>query len=74
MMLAVVPWCLKVLPASAGTPEPLDTEFLDYLLTYEGKDHNWTAVAEEKPVKKTVKAEAREATAAPAKVKEAPKP
>jgi hypothetical protein len=74
MMLAAVPCCLRVMPASADTPEPLDAEFLDYLLAYEGKDHNWTVVAKEKPAKKTVKPEAKEETAAPAKVKEEPKP
>jgi hypothetical protein len=74
MMLAAVPCCLRVMPASAGTPEPLDAEFLDYLFAYEGKDHNWTVVAEVKPVKKPVKPEAKEAAAAPAKVKEEPRP
>ena len=75
-MILATSCCLRVLPASAGAPEPLDAEFLDYLLAYEGKDHNWTVVAEEKAVKKPVKAEvkAKEDAAAPAKVKEEPKP
>ena len=34
--------------ADAGAPEPLDTEFLDYLLACESKDDNWTVVADEK--------------------------
>jgi hypothetical protein len=77
-MILATSCCLRVLPAAAGAPEPLDAEFLDYLLAYEGKDHNWTVVAEEKPVKKPVKAEVKakvkEDAAAPAKVKEEPKP
>ena len=41
--------------ASAGVPEPLDTEFLDYLLSCESKDDNWTVVADEKLRKKASK-------------------
>jgi hypothetical protein len=78
MILAAASCVLRVPPASAGAPEPLDAEFLDYLLAYEGKDHNWTVVAKEKPVKKPVKAEVeakgKEDAAAPPKVKEEPKP
>ncbi len=36
----------------AATPEPLDTAFLDYLASVEGKDENWTVVADEKVRKK----------------------
>jgi hypothetical protein len=32
----------------AATPEPLDVDFLDYLASCEGKDDNWTVVADEK--------------------------
>jgi hypothetical protein len=74
MILAAAPCCLRVMPASAGAPEPLDAEFLDYLVACEDKDHNWTAVAEEKPSKKPAGAEAPQKPAAPAKVKEEAKP
>jgi hypothetical protein len=74
MMLAAVPCCMRVMPASAGTPEPLDAEFLEYLLAYEGKDHNWTVVADEKPVKKPATTDAKEKPLVPTKVKEEPKP
>jgi hypothetical protein len=39
-------------PSTAATPEPVDAEFLDYLGTVDGKDHNWTVVATEKERKK----------------------
>ena len=74
MILAAVPWCLRAAPPAASAPEPLDAEFLDYLLTLEGKDHNWTVVAQEKPVKKPAKAEAVEKPAAPTKLKEEARP
>jgi hypothetical protein len=45
MMLATV---LELPGAIAATPEPLDPEFLDYLVACEGKDDNWTVVADEK--------------------------
>jgi hypothetical protein len=32
----------------AAPPEPLDTDFLDYLADCEGKDDNWTVVANDK--------------------------
>jgi hypothetical protein len=32
----------------AGQPEALDTEFLDYLAACEGKDDNWTVIADDK--------------------------
>lgn len=38
--------------AMAAPPEPLDTEFLDYLAQCEGKDDNWTVVASGKERKK----------------------
>jgi len=41
--------------ANAGVPEPLDKEFLDYLLACETKDDNWTVVADEKLRKKASK-------------------
>ena len=34
--------------ALAAPPEPLDADFLDYLANYEGKDDNWTVVANDK--------------------------
>jgi hypothetical protein len=74
MILAAVPLCLRAAPASAGAPEPLDAEFLDYLLAMEGKGHNWTVVADEKPVKKPAKADTAQKPAAPAKPKEEAKP
>ena len=35
-------------PALAGKPEPLDKDFLDYLAACEGKDDNWTVIADDK--------------------------
>jgi hypothetical protein len=35
-------------PTFAGKPEPLDKDFLDYLAACEGKDDNWTVVADDK--------------------------
>jgi hypothetical protein len=37
-----------IAPALAGKPEPLDATFLDYLANCEGKDDNWTVVADKK--------------------------
>jgi len=39
-------------PAPAGKPAPLDREFLDYLAACEGKDDNWTVVADGKQDRK----------------------
>jgi hypothetical protein len=39
-------------PALAGKAEALDVEFLDYLAACEGKDDNWTVVADDKKKKK----------------------
>ena len=33
--------------AWADKPTPLEPEFLDYLLKYEGKDDNWTVAADD---------------------------
>ena len=52
VMLAGLLICLRSNSASAGAPEPLDTEFLDYLLACESKDDNWTVVADDKLRKK----------------------
>jgi hypothetical protein len=38
-------WPLEALSAP---PEPVDTEFLDYLAGCEGEDDNWTVVASER--------------------------
>jgi len=38
--------------ARATPPEPLDTDFLDYLAQCEGKEDNWTVVANGKERKK----------------------
>jgi hypothetical protein len=43
---------LSSAPAFAAPPEPLDVEFLDYLAACEGKDDNWTVVADDKLRKK----------------------
>jgi hypothetical protein len=59
-MLAGLLICLRSNPVSAGTPEPLDAEFLDYLLACEGKDDNWTVVADDKVRKKASKATPKE--------------
>jgi hypothetical protein len=53
-MTAAALSCAGALPAYAGKPEPLDTEFLDYLSACESKDDNWTVVAAEKPRRKVV--------------------
>jgi hypothetical protein len=39
-------------PALAGKAEALDVEFLDYLAACEGKDDNWTVVADDKKKRK----------------------
>jgi hypothetical protein len=41
-------------PALAGKAEALDVEFLDYLAACEGKDDNWTVVADDKKKPKPV--------------------
>jgi hypothetical protein len=41
-------------PALAGKAETLDVEFLDYLAACEGKDDNWTVVADDKKKRKPV--------------------
>ena len=46
--------------AHGGAPEPLDAEFLDYLLACERKDDNWTVVADEKLRKKAAKEASRD--------------
>ena len=43
---------LSTFPCFAATPEPLDTEFLDYLANCEGKEDDWTLVASEKERRK----------------------
>jgi hypothetical protein len=59
MMLAISCW-LRAAPALAAAPEPLDAEFLDYLLTCERPDDNWTVIADEKLRKKASKAPPKE--------------
>jgi hypothetical protein len=54
-MLAGLLICLRSNSAFAGAPQPLETEFLDYLLTCESKDDNWTVVADDKLRKKARK-------------------
>ena len=58
------------LPAFAGKPEPLDKDFLDYLAACEGKDDNWTVIADDKKRRAAEKAPRQ---TPPARV-EAPKP
>jgi hypothetical protein len=41
-------------PALAGKAEALDVEFLDYLAACEGKDDNWTVVADDRKKRKPV--------------------
>jgi hypothetical protein len=67
MMLAVVSGSFAAKPAMAAAPEALDPEFLDYLLACEGKDDNWTVVADPKLRKKASKTPAKEKSTAPAK-------
>jgi hypothetical protein len=57
MTLAVVT-CLSAAAAMGAEPEPLDVEFLDYLVNCEDKDDNWTVVAGRKQVKKVPDKEA----------------
>jgi len=61
-MLAGLLIYLRSNSASAGAPEPLETEFLDYLLACESKDDNWTVVADDKLRKKAGKVAPREKT------------
>ena len=53
MIISASTLCLRAAPAFASPPpEPLDVEFLDYLAACEGKDDNWTVVADDKLRKK----------------------
>jgi hypothetical protein len=52
MIISATSLCLRAAPAFAAPPEPLDVEFLDYLAACEGKDDNWTVVADDKLRKK----------------------
>ena len=54
-MLAAMTFSVPMTPAHAGTQEPLDAAFLDYLIAFEGKDDNWTVVADGKLKKKAAK-------------------
>ena len=54
MMISATTLGLHGVPALASPPEPLDVEFLDYLAACEGKDDNWTVVADDKLRKKAV--------------------
>ena len=47
-MMAAALTSLGATPALAGKPETLDKEFLDYLAACEGKDDNWTVIADDK--------------------------
>lgn len=47
-MIAVSLAALRAAPVFAGQPESLDKEFLDYLAACEGKDDNWTVIADDK--------------------------
>ena len=53
MMLAVAG--VGALPVLATPPEPIDADFLDYLASCEGKDDNWTVVANKKERKQAPK-------------------
>jgi hypothetical protein len=44
--------CLTAAAAMGAEPEPLDVEFLDYLVNCEGKEDNWTVVAGRKQEEK----------------------
>jgi len=59
-MLAGLLICVRTNYADAGAPEPLDTEFLDYLLACESKDDNWTVVADDKLRKEASKEASKE--------------
>lgn len=61
-MLAALLTCLRSNSAAASAPEPLDAEFLDYLLACESKDGNWTVVADEKLRKKASKDASKDKT------------
>jgi hypothetical protein len=69
-MMLVISSGLCAVPAVAGTPEPLDTEFLDYLLSCERPDDNWTVVADEKLRKKASKPKVKEKAPAADKPKQ----
>jgi len=59
-MLAGLLIYLRENSASAGAPEALETEFLDYLLACESKDDNWTVVADDRLRKQASKEVPRE--------------
>jgi len=58
-------------PALAGKPEPLDKDFLDYLAACEGKDDNWTVIADDKQRRKVAE---KNPPQAPPSAAEKPKP
>lgn len=60
--------------ADAGVPEPLDAEFLDYLLACESKEDNWTVVADDKLRKKPSKDAPKEKSPPADKGKQEAKP
>jgi hypothetical protein len=70
-MTAAALTCIAA-PALAAGPEPLDKEFLDYLAACEGKDDNWTVVADDAGQKRKV-AEKAPPVARPPADKPAPK-
>jgi hypothetical protein len=68
MMMATMSCCFAAKPVAAAAPEALEPDFLDYLLACEGKDDNWTVVADDKLRKKISKAPpSKEKSQAPAK-------
>jgi hypothetical protein len=67
MMLAAMSCLVGAKPALAAEPEALEPEFLDYLAACEGKDDNWTVVADAKTRKKITKEPVKEKAPAPAK-------
>ena len=70
-MTLAISSCLRAIPAVAGTPEPLEAEFLEYLLACERPDDNWTVVADEKLRKKASKPPAKEKSSAAGKTEQA---
>jgi hypothetical protein len=69
-MIAVSLAAPRAAPVLAGQPESLDKEFLDYLAACEGKDDNWTVIADDK--RRAKAAEKNSPKASPDKA--APKP
>ena len=59
-MLVAMSSCLCATPALADAPEPLDAAFHEYLLALEGKDDNWTVVADDRLRKKATEVPAKE--------------